>query len=207
MKPRLKMDKRAKLRRIAIIVVGAVAVSMVGAFAIVSNQPGQSQIAGGSLDDVIKSRETWDVAFPEWSGKTAPDFTVTDVHGVEHKLSDYQGRNVLLVFWATWCPACNVEIPHLIGLRKEHKKDDLAILALSNETARHLKSFGETKGINYSVVPLGSSVLPQPYADVRSIPTSFFIDKNGTIKLAAVGLVSLEDSRAILRAGQQELPR
>lgn len=197
------MDKRTKMRRIAVIVVGAVAVSMVGAFAIVSNQPAESQIAGGSLDDVIESGETWDVTFPEWSGRVAPDFTVTDVDGAEHRLSDYRGRNVLLVFWATWCPACNVEIPHLIGLRKEYKQDDLAILALSNETARHLKSFGATKGINYSVVPLGASALPQPYADVRSIPTSFFIDKSGTIKLAAVGLVSLEDSRAIIEAGPQ----
>jgi len=197
------MDKRTRMRRIAVIVVGTAAVSMVGAFAIVSNQPAESRIAGGSLDEVIESRDTWDVALPEWSGRAAPDFTVTDVDGVEHKLSDYRGRNVLLVFWATWCPACNVEIPHLIELRREYKQDDLAILALSNETARHLKSFGDTKGINYSVVPIGASVLPQPYAGVRSIPTSFFIDKNGTIKLAAVGLVSLEDSRAILQAEQQ----
>ena len=79
-------------------VLGAVGVSVVGAFAIVSNQPAESQLAGGSLEDVIESRETWDVALPEWSGRAAPDFTVTDVHGAEHRLSDYRGRNVLLVF-------------------------------------------------------------------------------------------------------------
>lgn len=184
------------------IVVGAVAVSMVGALAIVSKQPAEPQMASGRMDDVIKSRETWDVAFPEWSGRAAPDFTVTDVDGVEHKLSDYRGRNVLLVFWATWCPACNVEIPHLIGLRREYKQDDLVILALSNEPAGHLKSFAAAKGIDYPVVALGASVLPPPYGDVTSIPTNFFIDGNGAIKIAAVGLVSLEDSRAILQAGQ-----
>ncbi|MHC4171197.1 MAG: hypothetical protein ACYSWQ_30025, partial [Planctomycetota bacterium] len=68
------MDRRTRMRRIAVIVIGAVAVSMVGAFAIVYDQPAESQIAGGSLDDVIESRETWDVALPEWSGRAAPDF-------------------------------------------------------------------------------------------------------------------------------------
>ena len=194
------MDKRTKIRRIGVIVAGAVAVCMVGAFAIVSNQPAEPEDGAGSLDSVIEARETWDVAFPAWSGKAAPDFTVTDVDGIEHRLSDYRGRDVLVVFWATWCPACNVEIPHLVELRRQFEQDELAILAMSNEAAPHLKNFADGKGINYSVASLGSSVLPEPYAGVRSIPTSFFIDKHGIIKLGAVGLVSLEDSRAILRA-------
>ena len=194
------MDKRAKMKRIALGVVAMVAVGMVGAFAIVANQPAESNDAANSLKEVIESGETWDVALSTWSGKAAPDFTVTDTDGAEHRLSDYRGRNVLVVFWATWCPACNVEIPHLIELRKQFNENDLAILAMSNETAEHLSQFVAAKGINYSVVPLGDSLLPEPYADVRSIPTSFFIDKQGKIKLAAVGLVSLEDSRAILKA-------
>jgi hypothetical protein len=49
-------------------------------------------------------------------------------------------------------------------------------------------------------VPLGSSGLSSPFADVRSIPTTFFIDRNGNIKLAAEGLVSAEETKAILRA-------
>jgi len=194
------MDKRAKMKRIALGVVAMVAVGMVGAFAIVANQPAESNDAANSLEGVIESGETWDVAFPAWSGKAAPDFTVTDTDGAEHSLTDYRGRNVLVVFWATWCPACNVEIPHLIELRKQFNENDLAILAMSNETAEHLNQFVAAKGINYSVVPLVATVLPEPYAEVRSIPTSFFIDKQGKIKLAAVGLVSLEDSRAILKA-------
>ena len=194
------MDKRAKMKRIVLGVVATAAVGMVGAFAIVANQPARSNDAANSLQEVIESGETWDVAFSTWSGKVAPDFTVTDTDGAEHSLRDYRGRNVLVVFWATWCPACNVEIPHLIELRKQFNENDLAILAMSNETAEHLKQFVAAKGINYSVVPLGASALPEPYAGVRSIPTSFFIDKQGKIKLAAVGMVSLEDSRAILKA-------
>jgi len=194
------MFKRTKIRRISLILVGAVALCIVGAFAVVSNKPAESENVGGSLKDVIETRESWDVAFPQWSGKAAPDFTVTDIDGVEHRLSDYRGRNVLVVFWATWCPACNVEIPHLIELRKEFKQDELAILAISNETAGQLKQVAAAKGINYTVVSRGDEFLPRPFSDVRSIPTNFFIDKDGNVKLVALGLVSMEDSRAILKA-------
>jgi peroxiredoxin len=95
-----------------------------------------------------------------------------------------------------------MEIPHLIKLREMFGPDELAILALSNEAPEHLKNFAASEGINYPVVSLGDSDLPSPFVDVRSIPTTFFIDRDGTIKLAAEGLVSLEEVRAILRAEQ-----
>ena len=194
------MDRQTKIRRIAVFLAGAIALCMVGAFAVVSNQPVETEAAETSLQDVIQARETWDVAFPDWSGKAAPDFLLEDIDGVEHRLSDYRGRNVLVVFWATWCPACNVEIPHLIDLRKEFGQDDLVILAVSNESAEKLKKFAADKGINYTVVPRGDEALPRPFSDVTSIPTNFFIDKEGNVKLAALGLVPLKDSRAILKA-------
>lgn len=194
------MDKQAKMQRAALAVGGVVVLCVVGAFAIVANRQPEPKQAAAGLNGIIESRQTWDVAFPAWAGKAAPDFTVTDIEGVAHKLSDYRGRDVVVVFWATWCPACNQEIPHLVDLRKEFTRDELVILAISNEPAAHLKHFVQAKGINYSVVSVADSALPRPYAEVTSIPTSFFIDKQGTVKLAAVGLVSLEDSRAILKA-------
>lgn len=194
------MDKRTKMRRVGWIMIGAVAVGMVGAFAIVRNNPTEPTNVGTSLEDVIEAGKTWDVAFAEWSGRAAPDFTVRDIEGIQHRLSDYRGRDVLVVFWATWCPACKMEIPHLIELRETFEADKLAILAISNETAEHLKQFAASSGINYSVASLGAARLSSPFADVRSIPTTFFIDGNGIIKLAAVGLVSVEEARAILHA-------
>jgi peroxiredoxin len=195
-----RMDKRTKMRRVGWIMMVVVAVGIVGAFAIVRNNPTEPKNADTGLDDIIKAGKTWDVAFAEWSGRAAPDFTVRDIEGIQHRLSDYRGRDVLVVFWATWCPACKMEIPHLTELRETFEADELAILAISHETAEHLKQFAASSGINYSVVPLGASRLSSPFADVRSIPTTFFIDRNGIIKLAAVGLVSGQESKAILHA-------
>jgi peroxiredoxin len=185
-------------------VIGAAAVTSMTVFAVVKDQSLESgYCAGASLGDVVKSTQTWDVVFTSWFDKQASDFAIEDVEGNKHTLSDYRGRDLLVVFWATWCPACNLEIPHLIELRKMLPDDQLAILAISNEAPEHLKHFAAAKKMNYTVASLGDTTLPAPFADVTSIPTTFFIDRHGTIKLAAVGVVSLDEAKAILQARQQ----
>ena len=182
-----------------------VAVAVMAVFAVVRNSSSNSEPISGrgpaSLENIVNSRTTWDVAFPSWNGKSAADFTVNDIDGQTHSLSDYHGRNLLVVFWATWCPACKLEIPHLIELRKMYNEDELGILAISNESPEDLKQFAAEKGINYSVASLGGA-LPAPFSGVTSIPTTFFIGRDGTIKLTALGLVSLEEAKAIIQAGQ-----
>jgi len=182
-------------------VVSVVALAGVVVFAFVSNQSARPHHVGDStLESIAKSAETWEPAFPTWVGKPAADFSVQDTTGRNHALSDYRGRNLLVVFWATWCPACNMEIPHLIQLRNEVPESGLGILAISNEQIEQLKPFAEAKGINYTVASLSGATLPAPFGEVSAIPTTFFIDSRGTIKLAALGLVPLEEAKAILRA-------
>ena len=152
-----------------------------------------------SLSDVIKAAKTWRPSFTSWYGKEAPDFTLTDITGKEHKLSDYKGKKVLLIFWATWCPPCRKEIPDLIELRKTVGKDELAMLAISNEQTNLVKGFVDQAKINYTVM-LDRGALPGPYNAINAIPSSFFIDAEGKIKLATSGLVSLEEIKAILQA-------
>ena len=197
------MSKQTKFAKTVYIVIGLVAIVVVAVFATVRSQLAETEYtADKSLEDIVQSRKTWNVAFTSWFGKITPDFTVEDVEGRTHRLSGYKGRDVLVVFWATWCPACNMEIPHLIELRKMLKEDKLVILAISNEPPEVLKQFAAARNINYAVVSLGSSTLPAPFADVTSIPTTFFIDKSGTLKLAAEGLVSMEEAKAIMQAQQ-----
>lgn len=197
------MNKQTKFTKTVYIVIGFVAIVVVAVFATVRSHLAEPEYATGkNLEDIVQSRKTWNVAFTSWFGKIAPDFVVEDVEGRTHKLGGYKGRDVLVVFWATWCPACNMEIPHLIELRKMLGEDELVILAISNEPPEVLKQFADAKNINYAVVSLGSSSLPAPFAEVTSIPTTFFIDRNGTLKLAAEGLVSLEEAKAIMQAQQ-----
>jgi peroxiredoxin len=93
-----------------------------------------------------------------------------------------------------------MEIPHLITLRNTISEDKLAILAISNEPAAKVKKFAADRKINYTVFSYNTLALPAPYSWVDGIPTTFFIDTKGKIKLAAVGAISASEIKAILRA-------
>jgi peroxiredoxin len=153
-----------------------------------------------SLQNVIKAAKTWDVSFRPYWGKIVPgDFTLTDINGEVHTLSDYRGRNVLVVIWRTWNSTCKLEVPKLKELRGAFEDQDLAILAISDEPATVLKEFATQQSINYTVLA-GGADLAAPFGDVEYIPTSFFIDPQGKFKLVARGMVPTGDAAAIVKA-------
>ena len=92
-----------------------------------------------------------------------------------------------------------MEIPHLIELRKTASENDLALLAISNEQVELVKAFAGQAEMNYTVLT-DPGTLPSPYNTVNAIPSSFFIDRQGKIKLGTSGLISLEEIKAILQA-------
>ena len=152
-----------------------------------------------SLQNIIKAAKTWNVAFEQRWGKTAPNFTLSDIEGNVHNLSDYRGKDVVVVIWATWVGTCKLQVPGLKELRNSFEEKDLAILAISNEPPGVLKEFAQTHEINFTVLSGGSN-LAAPFGEVEYAPSSFFIDSRGRFKLATTGLVPAEDAKAIVQA-------
>jgi peroxiredoxin len=148
--------------------------------------------------DIVRLRRTWGPILASWYGEDAPDFTLTDLVGKEHKLSDYRGRNVLLTFWTTWCRPCLEEIPSLMALRSMIGEDKLAILAISNEPVERVKRFAQVRQLNYTVFSYDTLLMGRPYNQTMGIPTSFFIDPQGKIKIITEGTLPFNDIRAIL---------
>jgi peroxiredoxin len=158
-----------------------------------------------TIRDIIDRRRGWGPAFINWHGKEAPDFTVTDLNGKKHTLSEYRGKNVMLIFWATWCPPCIAEIPHLIELRKQIGEDKLVMLGISyidprNTTEAVRKFVTKNPVINYTITSTDEATMPRPYNLINSIPSSFFIAPDGKIKLAAEGMIPFPQMKAIIEA-------
>ena len=152
-----------------------------------------------SLNEIISAARTWGPSFNSWFGKPAPDFTLTDITGKEHTLSDYHGKDVMVIFWAIRCPPCQMEIPDFIELRNTVGQDKLAMLAISPENPTLLERFVAQQKMNYTVIS-NPGTMPMPYSLVQYVPSAFFIDREGKIKLATTGLIPLDDIKAVLRA-------
>lgn len=134
-----------------------------------------------------------DHQFDEYIGQTAPDITVTDLEGNGITLSELKGKRVVLDFWATWCPPCTKEIPHLIRLRQTVDSNELVIVGISDESADEIKTFGEKNRINYPLVSIADKELPDPFNRIVSLPTTFFIDRDGKIESVLSGYHSFEE--------------
>jgi len=116
------------------------------------------------------------------------DFTLMDQHGLEHTLSEYQGKTVFLNFWATGCPPCKDEVPHIIAKYNEYRQnqDDLIIISVVNpggflEGDREtIDAFIEAYGIDFPVLFDDEGTVFSDYY-INSIPTTFLINTEGEI--------------------------
>lgn len=119
-------------------------------------------------------------------GKTAPDFVLKDMDGKEVRLSDYKGKVVVLNFFASWCPPCRHEVPDFIELQKLYGDKGVSFIGVALEDAGNAKNFKERFGINYPVL-VDDGKASNIYGPIRSIPTTFIIDKNMKIVKFYIG--------------------
>lgn len=122
----------------------------------------------------------------------APDFTLVDQYGKTHKLGDYKGKVVFLNFWATWCPPCKGEMPHIEAIYKEYSKDDVIILGVAapnlgrEGSQQDIKNFLNMNGYTFPVVFDNSGAVMDKYS-INAFPTTFIIDKEGYVNKAILG--------------------
>jgi peroxiredoxin len=122
-------------------------------------------------------------------GHPAPDFTLTTAAGETFKLSELRGTPVVLNFWATWCPPCRSEMPELQAA-SQRLAGQVAIVGVDQaETPAQVQAFASQFGITYPI-PLDQNADASRLYRVRSLPTTFFIDRSGVIRQMQIGPVT-----------------
>lgn len=111
-------------------------------------------------------------------------------------LSAYQGKVLLIDFWATWCPPCKTSMPFLNKLRNQRSKEGFEILAINvDESTEDAKQFLQQNPVDYKMAFDAEGDCPQKFA-VKAMPSSYLVDKSGKIRLVHLGFRD-EDQKLI----------
>lgn len=175
-------------------------------------QAAEKRLADAAHAELVAAAGDPQAALNPMIGKPAPAFSLEDLSGKKVSLADYRGKAVLVNFWATWCGPCKIETPWLVELRNQYAPKGFEILGISAEgddlapsdkegwakDKAAIGKFVQEEHMPYPVLIDGDS-LSQPYGGLDAMPTSFFLDRNGKIVAATMGITSKDDIESNIR--------
>lgn len=123
----------------------------------------------------------------------APSFSVRGLDGRTVRLTEFKGKPLVLDFWATWCAPCRATMPHLDTVQKRYRERGLVVLGVSvdDQDADFVKRYVARLGVKFRLAMADEEVLDS-YGPIRSIPTTFFIDRRGVVTRRVVGYIDEE---------------
>lgn len=163
-----------------------IVILVIGGF-LIFRPPNQSSLNSGQVGNQGSSSEPKEVKKADIlgqfvRGQRSPDFSFTDFDGSKRSLIEFEGKPVVVDFWAAWCPFCVEEMPELEKAQNKHG-DSLVIVGMhrtSTESIEKGRDFAKDRGVTYL---LGSDPDDSLYraAGGFGMPVAIFIDKNGIV--------------------------
>ena len=130
-------------------------------------------------------------AVPGQVDYAAPELTLTELRGTTHSLKDYRGQVVLVNLWATWCPPCKAEMPNLQAYYNKYVEKGFVIIAINDgELTPEVTQFVQDYRLTFPIWLDPTSVATGQAFKTLNLPSSFVIDREGTIRLTWVGGIS-----------------
>jgi thiol-disulfide isomerase/thioredoxin len=120
------------------------------------------------------------------AGSAAPTFSLARVGGGSIDLSSLRGHVVVVNFFATWCPPCRAETPDLNAAEKRYSRDGVIFVGVDDrESAQLVSVWANKNGVKYRLALDGDGKVEERY-DVRAIPTTYVLDRNGIVRYRQV---------------------
>jgi peroxiredoxin len=120
-------------------------------------------------------------------GEKAPDFVLVDLDGIEHRLSDYEGKGVVLNFWGTYCKPCEEEFPYIDNQYKHYKDQGVEVLAVNvGESEFAVNKFAQRFNLSFPIVIDKAQDVQTAYG-INPLPITFLINKEGEVVKSFTG--------------------
>ena len=126
-------------------------------------------------------------------GQQRPEFAAADLSGQLRNIKEWDGKVILLNFWATWCPPCLKEIPDFIELQKTYGEQGLQIIGIAVDDEQAVREYATETGMNYPTMVVESEGvgLAKRYGNgIGALPYSVIINRDGEISDTIMGELS-----------------
>ncbi len=122
-----------------------------------------------------------------------PEFTLSDLSGRQHSIKEWQGKVLVINFWATWCPPCLKEMPEFEAMQKEYSQKGLQFIGVAIDDAEPVKDFIANKKITYPILlgqDSGTQLAHSLGNIVNTVPFTVIVDKKGQVVKTHMGELS-----------------
>jgi len=154
----------------------------------------------------ITLKQTQAAPAPSTSGQQTlmrrPDFALEDVHGKIHHMKEWDGKVVMLNFWATWCPPCQREMPAFVQLYENYKDQGFTIIGVAVDEKQPVIDFIDPLGVDYPILignKDGISLSQSLGNRMGVLPYTVFIDRQGRVVSQRPAEISYQQAEALIK--------
>ena len=135
-------------------------------------------------------------------GSPRPEFALADTEGTPHNIKEWDGKVLVINFWATWCPPCRKEMPAFIELQEQYGAQGLQFVGVAIDEADKVADFMDTYGVNYPMLlgDLAAIDVGKQYGNrFGALPYTVIVDRQGKIAFTRRGELEKHDAEAEIK--------